>query len=264
MDSEIKIATTTDGESALQAAADGDEEGARVAVSDSSLSDFHETESEDGRARSTSYENPQSERKAPLERLAAAESEVELPPEEESEPKAQRTPEQSEIDIEAVRKAATEDAIRDARARMAQQQAPSIESQYSAVLEQAGANFASRMEEIKAKDPSLVQLAQKLDSVIFPPEVREAMVYAGADVAAYLIRNPAEARRVAALPPLAGVAHVGALATQLTRSRPAVSVHAPILRPVQGNTAPVNYKSPENMTYSEYCAWREKNKSVRK
>jgi hypothetical protein len=235
MSDELVLATSSDTQESAEKALNPDREAGRVKVEDSALSDFT-AESTDGKTI-TSYERADSSRHLYEQQLDEAEADlVELSKPEPAE--ADATAQQSDIDIEAVRKAATEDAIRDARARMtAQQQSPSVESQYNAVLEQAGAAFVSRMEEIKSKDPSFMQLVHKLDDVIFAPEVREAMVYSGADVVAYLVRNPGEAKKLAALPPLAAVAQVGALATKMTtNSRRVQPAPGAVITPVGGSS----------------------------
>ena len=93
----LVVSSSTDGQQAVEDAAQGTSDG--VPVSESSLQNF--AESADGDV--LTYENPQSERQALLQRLAEAEREVMNLPEapDESQPADQS------IDMEAVRRAAT-------------------------------------------------------------------------------------------------------------------------------------------------------------
>src|SRR2546422_201696 len=177
---EVVLSTTTDSQSVAEAAAADNEEGARVPVEESSLSEFKQ--SADGMV--LSFESSQSERKTLLERLEQHADDLQqftVEPELEAEAEGEPEREAGDVDMEAVRKAATEHAIRDGEAWVAQQHAQHFTGvdEYNQALQEAKAGFDARMEELKGAHPEdftkVLQQTQKAD-VQFRQPLAEALI----------------------------------------------------------------------------------------
>lgn len=76
-----------------------------------------------------------------------------------------------------------------------------------------------------------------------------------ADVLYYLGKNPDAARQMAGLNPVAQAVEVGRLSTRLSAPKKKTSSAPAPIKPVKGNSAKLD-KSPSDMTYDEYKAWR--------
>lgn len=87
----------------------------------------------------------------------------------------------------------------------------------------------------------------------------------GADLAYYLGKNPAEAVRIAKLSPIAAARALGMIEARLetvpTAAAPASAAASAKPRPptpVAGGKADITTKSPDQMSFQEYKAWRNK------
>jgi hypothetical protein len=256
MSKELEVASTTDIQKVVTAVADGDQEGGRAEVADSSLSKFEQ--SADGKV--VSFESEQSERHTLLQRLAEAERDlIELPVEQadaESSEEGQPTVDESKLDIDdAMRRAALEDALADARRihRRPYQEAAEIR-------EQMGMAFAARFNEIAP--PDIHQLAQ--DAVKNGPDVSVAVRDAllglpgGPEATIYLLRHPEMRRQLAGEDDYVAVARVGELAGRLAGlpKRRLSSAPAPI-NPVGGSSTKSSLP-PDEMNYQDFSKWRER------
>ena len=263
-DDDLTLSTSTDSTAVAQATLDGNEEGARVPIEQhASLSGFRESESEDGKTASLSYESPISSRHLVEQQLAQAEAELAQL----AQP-AEPEPAETGVDIERVREAATEDAIAFARARIAAQQQPvnmeGLQAEYSALMQDARANFDERMQELKSKDDpaEVARIAQQLANggdVAFHPQVLEALIGlpGGPDAVYFLAKHLKEAREISRLPEHLGIARVAQLAARLTSPAVRARSAAPApIKPVNGS-ARVD-KSPDSMSFSEYKTWRQR------
>lgn len=76
-----------------------------------------------------------------------------------------------------------------------------------------------------------------------------------ADVLYHLGKNPAEASRIAQLPPVAQAVEIGILSTRLTPPKPKPTSAPPPINHLRGNSGKVE-KAPDEMTTAEYRKWR--------
>jgi len=253
----------------LETIAEGAED-ARVPVEESgTLADFRQ--SPDG--LTVSYENPASERQTLIARLqehAEDLAELIVDPELEAEPELGADNAQ-EVNLEAVRQAATARAIADGEAWAAQQRAQAAaqtpqqqagaRAEYQTILRQAGESYAQRMNQIKAQNPAefaaVVANAQAHD-VPLSPAIREALLVlpSGADAAFHLMQNPDQARAIANLPEHAAVAKIGMLAAQMAPVRRPVSQAPPPITPVSGSSTKSSVPLDE-VPYQDYRRIRE-------
>ena len=79
----------------------------------------------------------------------------------------------------------------------------------------------------------------------------------------FLGKNPAEAHRIANLPPARAILEIGALAAKLTRNPPRSSNAPPPPAQVSGGTATVK-KDPSQMSYDEFVEYRRKQIAARR
>lgn len=255
----LVVSSSTDGQQAVESAAQGTSEG--VTVSESSLQDFRE-QSSDGQTV-TSYENPSSERQTLLERVAEAEREIELP----EEPADEGQPaDESGIDMEAVRQQALADAIEDGRRQHRQayyEQPPqySVEAGLQQWRAQQAGPFFERMNELRAQTPDIAEL-DKQSNIPIPMEVQDTLLglsaRGGPEAALYLMRNPSQARELLQMPLLAAVAKVAQIAGRLDpAARRQRSNAPPPIVPVSGSPTRSSLP-PGEMSYSDFSKWRER------
>jgi hypothetical protein len=83
------------------------------------------------------------------------------------------------------------------------------------------------------------------------------------EITYFLGKNPAEAHRIANLPPARAILEIGALAAKLARNPPRSSNAPPPPAQVSGGSATVQ-KDPSKMTYDEFVAYRRKQIAARR
>ncbi len=113
----------------------------------------------------------------------------------------------------------------------------------------------------EAKYPDFKKVAFNPDLAITPAMSQVIRTSeSGVDVAYHLGKNPAEAARIAQLPPIAQVRELGRIEERLSTQtkQPAevkrISAAPAPPRTITGGTAVE--KNPENMSFEEYSAWR--------
>jgi hypothetical protein len=268
MDSELIVSTTTDSAAIAEAAATGDETGARAPAPKPDIQQL------DG-SSAVSYENERSERTLLLERLAQDEADLEVltnpddadseqvtsnesaPEEAEAEPE----PEPENIDMEAVRRAATEDAIAAARTQYAQPQSlqPS-QADLNQLRSQLAVPFAARIAELRAKTTDIAEL-DKQSNIPIPVAVQDALLAlpGGPEAALYLVRHPEQARQLSTMPEHLAVAKVAALTARLdpaaNRPVPASRASRPI-SPVSGSSTKSSVPL-DQLDYRDFVKVRE-------
>lgn len=106
--------------------------------------------------------------------------------------------------------------------------------------------------------PDFAAVAERADVTISPPMAAAIMqIESGPEVAYHLGKNPAEAARIAALPPLNAVFELGRIAAALAAPKPpAVSRTADPIRPV-GAVAPAVVPALADMDMDSYAAKRQ-------
>lgn len=133
------------------------------------------------------------------------------------------------------------------------------ERQKSQVVEQ----FQTRAERFRVEHPDF-------DEIAFNPQlpVTDAMAEAinlaenGPELLYQLGKNPSEAARIAALPPIQAAVELGKFAVKMSLPQPRSKTGAPPpIRPLDGG-AGTAVPDPDKMTTSEWLAWREQ--SIRK
>jgi hypothetical protein len=264
----LVVSSSTDGQQAVENAAQGTSEG--VSVSESSLADFRESESSDGQT-TTSYESPGSERNALLERLSEAEREIELLPEEPADdalPGNESTG-LNQQERELLRQAALQDALEDARRTYRQQPAYSSpeeqmrlsEAELGAAREQWSQTFWDRM----ARAPDKKQTDQLFDQAIesgigISDAVTDTLlaVDCGPEALVHLLKHPEERARLLRLPEHLAAASVADLAARLAQPPRRQRSNAPApITPVSGS--PTRSSLPlEDLSYQDYRAARER------
>ena len=241
----------------MESAALGASEG--VPVSESSLADFRESESSDGQTTATSYESPQSERQALLERARASRT---------GNPAFARSADQAQpadagfIDMEAVRQQALADAIEDGR-RLHRQTAycepeqppqPSPQAEMERLRAELAADFGRRMDAIKPPDMDQLMAAAGQEGTDVSPEVADTLMTldGGPQAVIYLLKHADERQKLARLPSHIAVGYAGHLAAQLAAParRQRSSAPAPI-SPVGGSSTRSSL-APDTMSYQDY------------
>jgi len=266
-ETELQISTTTDTQAIAQAAADGDEKGARVPAPKPDSAD------------SVSFEHPRSERLMLLERLKQHESDLEAlgssdadyeqvttnEPEtvsEEAEP--EEAAEKVGVDMEAVRAAATADAIEAGRRWAASQQQNAhvgptpaqMEAEAEAIRAQARPAFQKRFAELtKGIDPKQLRV-----DIPIPKIVEDALLTlpGGPEATLFLAQNPAEAQKLQSVPEHLALAHVAQLTARLNpgfHRRPTSNAPPPI-RPLGGSSTKSSVP-PDEMSYQDYRRMRD-------
>lgn len=77
------------------------------------------------------------------------------------------------------------------------------------------------------------------------------------DVLYFLGKNPDETRRISSLGPVAQAVEIGRLSAKLSSPTKRQTSAPPPIKPVRGNSGKFE-KTPGDMTYAEYSAWRAK------
>ena len=269
-DGDLRVSTTTDS-AAVASAVANDEEGGRIPTPKLDV------EKLDG-STATSYEHPRSERTLLLERLADHEADLEALTSPEADSEQVSSTESSEegqpvdeselgIDMQAVRRAATEDAIAAARRQQAERERYYAEQQrqhfspeqleLNRTLAALQANFAAGLEATGAEQAELQKLieAREKEGLDVSDSVRDALLSLpnGPAAMVHLVRNPAELRRLAGMSDAVAVAHVGALTARLSpAARRAVSNAPAPITPVGGSST----KSSVPLDQTDYATYR--------
>ncbi len=262
MDSELIVSTTTDPAGVAEAAANGDEAAARTPAPKPDV------ERLDG-STAVSFEHERSERLMLLERLAQDEADLEVltnPDDADSEqvtsnesPSEEAEAEPENIDMAAVRAAATADAIEAGRRWVAEQQgqvAQPSQADLNQLRAQLAVPFAERMKELRAKASDIAEI-DKQSNIPIPMAVQDALLAlpGGPEATLYLVRHPEEAHKLRAIPDHLAVATVAQLAAKLD---PASSFRAPASRapkpisPVGGSST----KSSIDLDQTDYQTFR--------
>jgi hypothetical protein len=155
--------------------------------------------------------------------------------------------------------------------RIAARERSEAEARAKAAQEQVAQNWKARIEAEREDMPDFDDVVGAADTV-FPQLVLDAIVDASPRVVYHLAKNPVEARRIAALSAVKAVREIVKLDEELSAARtsaPAAVVEAkgkssgveksrapePI-EPLKGSAA-VGSKDPNEMTPSEFRAWRQ-------
>ncbi len=268
MDStELVVSTTTDSAGVAEAAAKGDEQRSRVPAPKP------EVEKLDG-STAVSFEHERSERTLLLERLAQHDADLEAltSPEGDSEQMSstESAPEEAEIetqaepeniDMEAVRKAATEDAIAAGRRWAADQQghiAQPSQADLNQLRAQLAVPFAERMKELRAKASDIAEI-DKQSNIPIPMAVQDALLAlpGGPEATLYLVRHPSEAHKLRAMPEHLALAKVAQLTARLdpASSRQFVSRAPAPITPVSGSAK--SSVPMDQMDYRDFVKLRE-------
>jgi len=272
MSDELTVSTTTDSAAVLDAVVVNDEKASRVPAPEP------ETEELDG-STTVSFEHKRSERTMLLERLkqhetdleALSSSEADLEQTTSNEPEAaSEGTEPQDIDMAAVRKAATEDAIAHARQIYHQQQhnahfAPTpaqIEAEAEAIRAQARPAFQKRWAELTKG----VDVKQLNVNIPVPKVVEDALLTlpGGPEATLFLAQNPAEAQKLQDVPEHLALAHVAQLTARLNpgfNRRATSNAPAPI-RPIGGSSTKSSVPLDE-LPYQDYKREREKQAKAR-
>jgi hypothetical protein len=265
-DTAVILATTTDEQATVEAALGDDEAAARVPVESSSLSEFRHS-AEDG-TQSLAYESPISSRHQVEQELAEAEKDL----------AALSTPEETEartepgdgVDLDAVRKAATADAIEAGRRLVAErQEQPSgpTQAELDQLRSELAVPFAARMQELKASTPDFKEVFEKAitEGVDISPKVADVLLAlpGGPETAVYLARNKQERERLARLPDDVAAAAAAQLAARFDPALRARRSAAPApIKPVGGSATKSSVPLDE-MPYSEYRKLRDQQERAR-
>jgi hypothetical protein len=250
MSDALKVATTTDSQAVADAVAKGNDDGGRAEVSESSLAKFEQ--SADGKV--VSFENEQSEHQNLLERLREAEQEIELPVEKadtKSSTEGQPVDESTlGIDLQAIREAATRDALEDARRLHRQVAVPDVDQ----LRAQLAGPFAQRMQQLRAQTPDIADL-DKQSNIPIPRAVEDALLAlpGGPEATLHLIRHPEEARQLQQLPEHVAIAKVAQLTARLDPATKRQRSNAPPpISPVGGSST----KSSVPLDQVDYQTYR--------
>jgi hypothetical protein len=257
-ETELIVTTTSDPQYIAEAAARDDEAGSRVPEP------APEVESNDG-STVVSYNHPRSERALLLERLAEAEADLaevtervsstDLPTDESGPNEA----EPENIDLAAVRAAATQDAIEAARARHAyyeEQQASHLAAQPASdpLRGELESRFA---EQLQGMGADLKPLRES--DVIIHRAVGDMLLLhpGGPETAIWLAENPDTARELAVMSEQDAIKEVKKLAARFDarNRRPMSQAPAPI-NPVRGSSTRSSVPLDE-LPYQEFARVRE-------
>jgi hypothetical protein len=263
-ETEVVVATTTDSQSTADAAAQGDEEAARVPVEESSLRDFRQSESEDGAVSSVSFEHPQSERQTFIAQLEQDAADLPQLISDDPEPDHQAD---GDADLAEVRRIATQDAIAAGRRRMEQEPQPTQawQQEERTLVAQAALGYQEQMAKIRQRDPERFDKAnENLKRVIdagaqLRDDVRDAIILSQAAEGFFaLTDNPQELRAFIALPPDAQKVKIGQLQARAERqgARQTRSNAPPPIHPVKGSATRSSLPKDE-MEYQDFRRVRE-------
>lgn len=137
----------------------------------------------------------------------------------------------------------------------------------------AQADFAKRAQEVRALHPDFDEVVMGVEHIPVPPALQRALLTSevGPRIMYELASNPAELARISALPPIDAAREIGRLearasgtATPKQSPKPATrkaAAPAPIT-PVTAR-GPTTVKSVSQMSYEEYNAWRDSQKTKR-
>jgi len=117
--------------------------------------------------------------------------------------------------------------------------------------------FRARAEDAKARIPDFEQVALS-DRVPYSPSMVQLVQESeqGPEIAYHLGKNPSEAERIARLTPLAAAREIGRLESRFAATAPKkVSTAPPPPKTISGQGAQEE-RTPDQMSYSEYKAWR--------
>jgi hypothetical protein len=267
-DEQLTVSTTTDSAAVAEAVAHGGPEGGRALVHESALRDFSESESADGRSRTLIYTNPESESAKLLQQLEEAEKAVELP---EAPVEQDQVADESGIDMQAIREAATRDALEDARRlhratyyQQAQQPAPQAELER--LRTELTQDFARRMDAIKPANFDQVMQAAAQDGYDITPEIRDAllMLPSGERVAMYLLEHPEERRYLSSWTDTDAVTRTAILASSLASPPRRQRSSAPLpISPVGGSSTRSSLP-PDELPYQDFVRMRERQIKARR
>ncbi len=249
MADDLTISSVTDSQEIVDAVAQNDEGGARTgetAFVSEELPGISRTNNSDSPPRpvhAVSFEHPQSSRIRVQQELDEAEKELssEQPASEEVEGEPE-----SGVDIEAVRAAATQDAIAHAREQYAREQ---MQAHLAPQDGAARAKFVDRFRELTKDDTEVY------NNFDMPGAVADILVSqpGGAEVAAFLSKNPEQAQELVELPWHLAAAKVGALVAKMNPSAQRQLSAAPKpIRPIGGSpskTAAIDLSETDYQTF---------------
>lgn len=117
--------------------------------------------------------------------------------------------------------------------------------------------YAERVEKIRESEPDYDTLVQNPDLPISPAVSAAIMTTEdGPKIALWLARNPAEAKRIYELAPMAQIYEVGKISVALNAPPKTTTAPNPI-EPLKGGQNAANKKSPNEESMAEYGARRE-------
>jgi hypothetical protein len=217
-------------------------------------------------ARAAEAESQRLAREAELAEARAELERLKNPPKTENEPEPNPRPKRADFNDpdaydEAVILWATGNAAAAIPRQLAEQRAAALEQQRKAATDaQARATneaWQAKVETFKSEKPDFEDVALSKD-VAVTPIMGNMILNAenGPAMAYYLGQNPAEAARIAALPPPRQAIEMGRISIKL-ETPPPVSKAPPPIKPV-GQRNAATEKSPSEMTMEEYSAWRTK------
>jgi hypothetical protein len=251
MDGELTLTTTTDAEAIVQAAAEGNEQGARIPGPQTD--DFSSVSVEDSRSERNMLLERLAQHEAELESLSDAANETVASNEPSSELNGEGTAERVDIDLEEIRRVATADAIAAARARVAQQEADA---------------FGQRMRELEKTTPNFRELSEQAGEIAIPATCAETLRSrpGGAEAWLWLAGHPQEAQNLLLWPEHVAIAEVALLAAKLDpAAQVRVTSRAPApIRPLSG--AGVRTAAPDlgELSYAEYRQKRDEQIKARR
>ena len=164
---------------------------------------------------------------------------------------------------ETVRQAQA-DAARDAAAQRQREADEAAARQQREANDRMLADWNTRRAKALETMPDFAAVAERADVTISPPMAATIMqIENGPQVAYHLGKNPAEAARIAALPPLNAVFELGRLAASLAAPKPPAVTRAPDpIRPVGGAT-PAVAPALADLSMEEYAARRREQMRAR-
>jgi hypothetical protein len=154
-------------------------------------------------------------------------------------------------------RAVIKEAVAEAEAKTIQRLAEEAQRERQAAVVEA---WSAKTAAIKDKAPDFDQVVYG-DHVTIRPHMAEVIMNDdhGADVAYYLGKNPAEARRIAGLHPLVAAAEIGRISAKFAEQPAAKKVTSAPKPPttLQGHGSPAE-ADPSRMSHEQYKAWRSK------
>jgi hypothetical protein len=216
-------------------------------------------------SRIDSWEHPQSERAQLLARLEAAEQDLEQAEnqtivvnqaagEQESQPP---------VDMDEVRRRATEAAIAEGQRRLNQ---PQFANAYDVEIAKLSGQFQAKLEAIKPDNfEALVQNAHR-QGVDITPAIRDALLVSpeGPQVLVRLLEHPEELQKLAQATDQHTAAYaIGRMAGSLSQPRQRAISNAPApIRPLSGSDTKSSVP-PDQMSFQDYRRWRDQSEKAR-